>query len=126
MKSTSAKKKLKKIVNRHKFSKLIRTKRLLPLIANDPALRKLLLKHGDSKLIKTLVEIVHNFLKGSFPVEKNKLQKLKKYKSQIRQIGQPNGKLELKRKVLLQKGSGVILPVILSSLLSSAIGKILE
>lgn len=49
---------------------------------------------------------------------------LKKYKTAMRKIVEPNRTLSFKRKVLVQKGG--FLPIILGALLSGIVGKIID
>lgn len=90
-----------------------------------PKLRKAILKSAPDELIKAINEIAYNILNGNHRIGKKNKENLKKYKSQLRKLTQPNKSLKTKRKVLVQNG-GSFLPYLLSTVLSGLIGKLLE
>lgn len=87
-------------------------------------LRKVILKHVDDIVIKTLNEILVNIMNNNHKLKKVEYEKIKCYKNAIRKICSPNTSIQLKRKHLIQKGG--FLPIVLSSVLSGVIGKILK
>lgn len=90
----------------------------------DKKLRKAIIENSDNDVIKTIIEIVYNTLKGNTIIKPSIKSNLKKYKNELRRISCPKRSLSSKRKVLIQKGG--FLPILLSSLLSGIIGKLLE
>lgn len=89
-----------------------------------PKLRKAIIKNSDDALIKALSEISLNTLNGNLELTGGAKNKLKKYKRKLRCIACPKRKLKSKRNILVQEGG--FLPVLISSLLSSVIGALLE
>jgi hypothetical protein len=83
-------------------------------------LRKIILKHCDDDLLKAIIEIVLNVLKGNVDIcEKTKLG-LKKYKKSMRKLICPQLSLKAKRKVVQQSGGflNILLPTIIGGVLS--------
>lgn len=110
-------KKLKRLqVNKHM---------LYVLNKAPPKLRKVILQTASNDLIKAICEIVLNILADNHKICNKTKTKLEKYKSQLRDLVKPSRSLAFKRKVLVQKG-GNFLPILLSSILSGVIGKILQ
>lgn len=87
-------------------------------------MRKLILKSSDSELIKTLCEICQNTVCGNVKISKKYVNQLKKFKKVLRKIVVPKLSLKTKRNILIQKGG--FLPIILTALLSSIIGRIIQ
>ena len=90
----------------------------------DPKLRNAILKHVDDVVIKTINEILFNIINKNHKINKSVLDKIKPYKNTIRKVCSPETSVKQKRKHLIQKGG--FLPIIISSVLSGVIGKILE
>lgn len=82
----------------------------------SPHLRQNLLSSADEELIKLLVECCFNTLIGGVRISKYRHNKIKQHKDIIRQISNPNQKLENKRKILIQSG-GNFLPVFLPAVI---------
>lgn len=91
----------------------------------NPALRKGILKSADTDLIKALCEIVLNTLHGHLKIKPTDKKKLQKYKHFLRNIADSKNSINKKREIFIQKGSG-ILPILLSTLLSSAVGRLIN
>lgn len=87
-------------------------------------LRNSILKHVDDVVIKTINEILFNIINKNHKISKNIYEKIKPYKNVIRKVCSPKTSMRLKRKHLIQNGG--FLPIIISSVLSGVIGKILE
>lgn len=98
---------------------------LFALKNSSPKLQKAIMKSCSDELIKTIVEIVFNVLQGIHKVSPAAKQNLEKYKLELRNLSSTSRSLASKRKVLVQKG-GAILPILLSTVLSGLIGKILQ
>lgn len=90
----------------------------------SPKLRKAILKNASNDLIRVINEIAYNVLNGNPKIKKQDRDRLKKYKSQLRALSKPSRSIALQRKVLVQSGSG-LLPLLLSTILSSIIGRYL-
>lgn len=100
-------------------------KHMLHVLKNcKPCTRKNILKNGSGELIKTLCEVCVNVLNGNAKISKKNKNRLRKYKTTLRQLAKPKSSLTVKRKILVQKGG--FLPVILSAVLSGIVGKLLE
>lgn len=90
----------------------------------EPKLRNAILKHVDDVIIKTIYEILFNVINKNHKINRTVFDKIKPYKNTIRKVCSSQTSLKQKRKHLIQKGG--FLPVIISSVLSGVIGKILE
>lgn len=90
----------------------------------EPKLRNAILKHVDDVVIKTIYEILFNVIHKYHKINRTVLDKIKPYKNTIRKVCSPQTSMKQKRKHLIQKGG--FLPIIISSVLSGLIGKILE
>lgn len=87
-------------------------------------LRNSILKHGNTDLIKALLEVTANTLKGNLKLHNRQKSKLEKYKNILRRISGRKENLETKRKILIQRGG--FLPLLLSTLFSTVIGKLIS
>lgn len=115
----------KNTVKINKFSRLKKNRHFLhALLGAKSSMRKAILQNAEPDLIKTVAEIVLNLLHGNIKLSKNHRSGLIKYKSCLRKIGRSDGNLAQKRKVLVQ--SGGFLPILLSSLLATAVGKLIQ
>ena len=90
----------------------------------DPKLRRAILRHADDDVIKTINEIAYNTLKGNTKLSGKVKNSLNPYKKELRCLKCPKKTLKSKRKLLVQKGG--FLPVLIGSILSGLIGKLLE
>lgn len=91
----------------------------------SPKLRKALIKCGSDDYIKTLCEVCLNVIAGTFPVSDKLKAHLEKYKQPLREVAFGKKDLKAKRKTLTQSG-GAFLPILISSVLSSLIGKLIK
>lgn len=100
-------------------------KHFLHILKNaTPQLRKNILKKANPDLVKALCEICMNTLNGNMKISKSTKSQLKKYKKTLRNLASSKLNLLRKRKILIQKGG--FLPLLLSSLLTGAVGKLVE
>lgn len=100
-------------------------KHILHVLKNcNTCVRKSILKNANPELIRTLCEISLNLVNGNMKVSKNCRARLKKYKKKLRELASSKGKVSSKRKILVQHGG--FLPLLLGSLLTGAIGKLIE
>lgn len=108
-----------------KLRKLKANKYLLYVLKDaKPKLRKAILQNADNDLIKTIHEIIYNTIYMNNPVDNKSKRILKKYKTSLRCLACPKRSLPYKRKLLIQKGG--FLPILIGSILSGVIGKIIE
>lgn len=77
------------------------------------------LKAADKGLIQSVCECAHNLLRGNVKINSHKKGKLAKYKSILRRLVRKGESVKLKKKYLVQKGGGVLIPLLLSSVLQT-------
>lgn len=84
-------------------------------------LLKAILKNCDDRVIQTISEILHNTLIGNISLEPKHIRKLKRYKSQLRQLHQyiRKNKLTKKRRSKFVNQVGGFWPILLEAALSS-------
>lgn len=85
---------------------------LKAIATSPPKLRRTILENGNLQVIKAIVEVIENVLKGNITLEESSFKKLKKHKSALRAISNAPNKLAHKKKVIIQKG-GALLPSLL-------------
>lgn len=91
------------------------------LLTLTPTKIKALLKVLDVRRIRSICECAHNLLRGNIPVrDKCKLKKLHKHKALLRKLAARGESLTKKRRYLVQKGGGIILPLLLNAALQAA------
>lgn len=88
-------------------------------------MRKAILKHATESQITLLREIIVNLLIGNLPLSGNNKSKLKKYKKKLRNLNNNSLSLASKR-AIIQSGGGTFLIPILSTFLSSALGRLIQ
>lgn len=98
---------------------------LFTLNSASPKLRKLIIQHCDSEFVKTLSEISLNTLHGNLPVDAKTKALLVKYKTCLRKLASKTTSVKKKRSMLVQRG-GALIPTLLSILLSSVVGPLLQ
>lgn len=100
-------------------------KHILFILKNaNPKLRKSILKNCSLSAIKSIQEIAHNVLNGNHKVSPPCYNALKRYKRELRNFTCSNSSQCAKRKIVVQRGGFV--PLLISSVLSGIIGKILS
>jgi len=85
----------------------------------SPKQYKAVISHSDIDLQKCLCEIIHNVTVGKIPLSKSKLTKLKHHKKAIYKIIGKKTSQGQRKRILMQKGSGIfsiLLPAIIGSL----------
>lgn len=90
----------------------------------SPKLRKSILQNCNFSTIKAIQEIAHNILIGNHEVTSKCFNALKRYKKDLRKFACSKSSGCSKRKIVVQKGGFV--PLLISSVLSGIIGKILS
>lgn len=91
----------------------------------SPAVRKKLLQTANQRLIKSILECVYNVLKGNLKLERECLEKLRKYKAVLRRINKVGRKIQERKQIIIQTG-GAFLPALLSPIVGILINKIFE
>lgn len=108
------------------MKRLIANKHMLHVFKNcKPSVRKAILKSSSVEFIKTLCEICLNVLNGNLKISEKLKKKLKFYKNILRSVVSRKFNLKAKRKIFIQRG-GAFLPLLISVLLSSVIGKVIN
>lgn len=108
-----------------KLQRLKKYRHLLQvLIDSTPKLKRSILSHCEGEFIKVLLEIILNTLDVNVEIKKPCKEKLRKHKQTLRNLI-ASKRVPGKRKILKQKG-GAFLPLIISAVLSSAIGKLIN
>ena len=82
---------------------------------------KAVIQHSDKDLLFCISNIIHNVTTGKIPVKQAILNKLKRYRKEIYKLCDKKVSLPQRRKILIQKGSGilsVLIPTIIGSLVS--------
>ena len=88
------------------------------LAANqDPALTLSLLKSAPDSVIKTICNAAFNLTNGSIDLTPKQNKFFRKYKHPISKLVQPHHSIKHKKKVLIQKGGGFFIPLLLSAVL---------
>jgi hypothetical protein len=77
------------------------------LISSKPKLRILILSETGRDFIKAVTECCDNLLKGNIRLEKYLLNRLNKYKQQIRILADIKSKNKVKKQIILQKKGGI-------------------
>jgi len=80
--------------------------------------RNTLIESATPEQIRCLCECTLNVLNCCVPVNDLKKKKLHTHKNLVRKIALQDLPVEDKQKILLQKGGGIILPLIVSAVLS--------
>ena len=82
-------------------------------------LRKAILEHADSELIRALCECAHNILRGNVKMTPREKTRLRKYHTKLRLIARKNVSVKQKRRHLQQTGG--FLPALLAPLAASVV-----
>lgn len=100
----------------------------------NPRERKALLRGADRAFVKCICECALNILKGVVRLKPVVKKHLKKYKNILRRLAltksrrgstqSGGGSWRTKKRIILQKGCGAFLPLLLAPVLTSLLGKI--
>ena len=108
----------------YKMSSLV--KRALPLLKllvdAKPELKKAIIKYASSDLVKAISEIALNMLKGVIKLTPQQKHRLSRYKKEFRSLAKKGVSVNRKRKLLVQKGGGAGLAILLPLALSLLAG----
>lgn len=101
--------------------RLLRNLNVIKVLAKckDPVVQRKILENADDDLIACLVECVVNVLQQKVYISKDLTKKLSKHASEIRKIGKTRSRRTAK-KILVQEGGGVFLPLLLGPVLTAA------
>lgn len=91
----------------------------------SPTVRRKLLKAANTRLIRSIVECIHNVMKGNLRLERACMEKLRKYKNTLRSLNKVGQKFKEKKRIIIQTG-GSFLPALLSPIIGILINKIFE
>ena len=99
-------------------------KRALPLLKllleANPKLKKAIIKYATPDVVKAISEIALNMLKGVIKLTSNQKHRLSRYKKEFHTLGKKGISIKKKRKLLVQKGGGaglaILLPIAISYL----------
>ena len=89
-----------------------------------PQYRTALLKVASDDGVIAICECIHNVLIGTIPLNDKYKGKLVRHKNILRKLTQKD-KIENKKKIIIQHGES-FLPIIIGSLLSSALGSLFK
>ena len=110
----------KKDIFIYKMSAVVR--RALPLLKTlvdaKPKLKKAIIKYASPDLVMAISEIALNMLKGIIKLTPQQKQRLSRYKKEFRSLAKKNVSVNKKRKILVQKGGGAGLAILLPLALS--------
>ena len=97
-------------------------KRALPLLKTlaeaKPKFKKAIIKNASPDLMKAVSEIALNMLKGIIKLTPQQKQRLSRYKKEFRSLAKKSVSVNKKRKLLVQKGGGAALGLLLPLALS--------
>ena len=97
-------------------------RRALPLLKTlvdaKPKLKKAIIKYASPDLVMAISEIALNMLKGVIKLTPQQKQRLSRYKKEFRSLAKKNVSVDKKRKILVQKGGGAGLALLLPLALS--------
>ena len=96
---------------------------LKTLAEAKPKFKKAIIKNASPELLKAISEIVLNMLKGIIPLSPQQKQRLSRYKKEFRTLAKKGISAVKKRKLLVQKGGGAALGILLPIALSILAGR---
>lgn len=94
---------------------------LTALVHATPKERKALLKVCDTRRIRSVCECAYNVLRGNVRLSEKSKRKLSKHKVALRRLVRRGEGWIKKRKFLIQKGGGILLPLLLSTVLQTVL-----
>ena len=105
-------------------SKIVRENivNLQRIARSKPKTAKLILQNASSGLIESIRQVILNTLNGVVQLKPAQLKALKKYRARLRAISKTTTPAS-KRKVIIQKGHGFIIPL-LTAVLPHIVGGI--
>lgn len=98
---------------------------ILHLLKNSkPKFQRVIIKHCEPDVIKTICEISLNILNGNCKLNKKTKNQLKRYKRELRSLICYKKSINNKRKIIVQKGG--FLPTLIGAVLSGLIGNLIK
>lgn len=95
------------------------------LLALSPAERKAVLRVLDVKRVRSICECAYNLLRGNVrPADGRKLAVLRRHKTTLRRLAKRGESLVRKRRYLVQRGGGFLLPLLLGTVLQTAVNAV--
>ena len=88
-----------------------------------PKERKALLKACDISRIRSVCECAYNVLRGNVRLSGEQKRKLSKHKKDLRRLVKRGESWVKKRRYLIQKGGGFLLPLLLSAVLQTVLSQ---
>jgi len=88
-------------------------------VCNNPSVTKAIVKSAPDNVIKTICNAALNCYRGDIPLSPKQKKVLKRFKKQIELLCSKSVGLKTKRKILLQKGGGIWIPLLVGSLLTT-------
>lgn len=82
------------------------------------------LRHADNSLITAICECALNVLKGNVALTRNQKSYLARMKKLIRMLAKKTVSLKKKRKHLVQKGGGILIPLLVNAAISALISQL--
>jgi CTP synthase (UTP-ammonia lyase) len=106
-----------------KFAKNLSLLKKLSMCCNTK--RQKIIENTDLSLVHCICECIHNVLNGTVKLSRNKLEKLRKYKSVLRKLNQKNS-IKHKKKLIIQNGGFLqyLIPAIIP-LITSLVEKLI-
>ena len=92
----------------------------------DSENRHALLKRADPRLVKNICECALNVLCGNISLSETQKKKLRKHANALRHLAAPGKSLKTKKKFIVQRGGGLLLPLlapIIGNLIASLLSK---
>lgn len=77
---------------------------LTALFHSHPRDRKVILQHGDNRIIECLCRCCFNILKGNVPLSSYELKRLRRYKKLLHKLVDRKHSTAKKRSILVQSG----------------------
>jgi len=82
------------------------------------------LKHSDNSLICAICECALNVLKGNVTLTQDQKSYLARMKKLIRLLAKKSVSLKKKKKHLVQKGGGVLIPLLVNAAISALVSQL--
>jgi hypothetical protein len=87
------------------------------LTSLTPKERRALLKACDNGRIRSICECAYNVLRGNVPLTPKTKRQLRKHKAALRRLVKRGECWTKKRKYLVQRGGGILIPLLLNAVL---------
>lgn len=91
-----------------------------------PKERKALLKACGSDRIRSICECAYNVLRGNVPLSPETKRQLSKHKRTLRRLSKRGECWAKKRRYLVQRGGGILLPLLLNAVLPAVVRAITD